>query len=278
MDGLNEDQNMSIKKKLAALTSGILMVTGLPLAVSAATNVVVTPSTTQGWSMADTRPGGTVDYVSDNSAPSGDSALQLKTNATTTAKAQYMHAATLPLKDVTELSYYTKQTGASFEGGAPSYQVPVYLNGGAAGFTTLVYEPYQNGTVQNDAWQSWDVDAGKFWSSRTVTCSGGTVTAGGGGEPFYTLQQLNTMCPSATVAGFGVNIGSNNPSYNVSTDLFNFNGTVYDFEETNVPSDKEACKKDGYKSLTDNRGGTFKNQGACVSFMAKQQQDNAPNF
>jgi len=38
------------------------------------------------------------------------------------------------------------------------------------------------------------------------------------------------MCPNAVVAGFGVNIGSNNPSYNVLTDLVNFNGDVYDFE------------------------------------------------
>ena len=30
--------------------------------------------------------------------------------------------------------------------------------------------------------------------------------------------------------GFGVNVGSNNPSYDVEVDLVNFNGTVYDFE------------------------------------------------
>jgi hypothetical protein len=29
---------------------------------------------------------------------------------------------------------------------------------------------------------------------------------------------------------YGVNIGSNNPGYIVRTDLFDFNGTVYDFE------------------------------------------------
>ena len=38
------------------------------------------------------------------------------------------------------------------------------------------------------------------------------------------------MCPDAVVVQFGVNVGSNNPGYVVRTDLFNFNGTVYDFE------------------------------------------------
>jgi hypothetical protein len=267
---------MSIKKRLTGLVLGAITALSLPAAVFAAETVVVTPSTTQGWSTADTRPGGDVDYVSDADAPAGTGALQLTTDATTTAKAQYMHEANVALADITDLSYYTKQTGASFAGGAPSYQVPVFLNGGTSGFTTLVYEPYQNGTVEPGEWQQWDVDAGKFWSSRSVTCSNGSLTAGGGGEPFYTLAEVVEKCPNAVVAGFGVNIGSNNPSYNVSTDLVSFNGTAYNFELNNVPADREACKNNGYKVLTTSDDKTFKNQGDCVSYMAKQQPQGPP--
>jgi hypothetical protein len=72
------------------------------------------------------------------------------------------------------------------------------------------------------------------------------------------------------VIGFGVNIGSNNPSYNVYTDYVNFNGTTYDFVYTNVPSDKDQCKKDGYQTLTDGDGNTFENQGQCVSYFNHQ--------
>ncbi len=204
--------------------------------------VIVTPDHPQGWSTADTRPGGTVTFVADPTAPAGRGALELTTDATTAAKAQYLHAASTPLANVTELSYYTKQSSASFAGGDPSYQVIVYLNG-TSGFSTLVFEPYQNlleGAVVPQAWQHWDVDAGLFWSTRTVTCSGGTVVGTPGGPANYTLAQLKTTCPSAMVIGFGVNIGSNNPSYNVETDLFNFNGTVYDFE----PAHK--CAKDDH--------------------------------
>src|SRR5207245_2214459 len=108
-----------------------------------------------GWSTADTRPGGDVNLVVDSTAPAGNGALQLTTDATTTSKAQYMHDAQVPLSSVTSLSYSTKQNSANFPGGDPSYQLPVYLDGTPASFTTLVYEPYENGLVIPGQWQSW---------------------------------------------------------------------------------------------------------------------------
>jgi hypothetical protein len=265
---------MSIKRFLAGITSSLLFTLAVPVAVMAASTIVVTPTHEQGWLQADTNSGGDVNFVADNSAPGGgNGALQLTTEATTAAKAQYMHEANTPLADVAELSYYTKQNSASFAEGAPSYQVVANLNG-TSGFTTLVFEPYQNptqGAVVSNTWQQWDVDQGLFWSSRQVTCSatGQTVLGTPGGPATYTLADLNTLCPDAVVIGFGVNIGSSNPSYNVETDLVNFNGTAYDFELTNTPNSKDQCKKDGYKNLTDADGNAFKNQGACVSYSNK---------
>ena len=49
-------------------------------------------------------------------------------------------------------------------------------------------------------------------------------------------------------------------------DLVNFNGTTYDFELTNEPANKDACKKGGWQNLTDGDGQPFKNQGECVSY------------
>jgi hypothetical protein len=261
---------MSFKKLISGISSSLVIVAGMPIMASAASNVIVSPTNTHGWTTDDTRPGGNVSFVSDSSSPAGSGALKLTTDSTTTSKAQYMHSANVSLSDVDKLSYFTKQNSASFDGGAPSYQLPVNLNG-TSGFTTFVYEPYENGTVTNGEWQSWDVDSGQFWSSRSVTCSNGAVVAGGGGAPFYSLSQIKTMCPDAVVTGFGVNVGSNNPNYNVETDLVDFNGTTYDFERYNTPQDKDDCKKDSYKNLTDNNGNGFKNQGACVSYVAKQQ-------
>jgi hypothetical protein len=254
----------------------------LPLtpALTAGSTIVVTPTNQQGWSTADTRPGGTVDFVVDASAPSGIGALQLTTNATMAAKAQYLHAASIPLADVNDLSYYTRQVNAPlFPGADPSYQLIVCLGGvtpsGCAGFTTFVFEPYENpgfgtpgfGVIPN-IWQKWDVSAGDFWSSRTASGGGTcTTTAGNGGAPFYTLAVLKTMCPNAVVAGFGVNIGSNNPSYNVYTDKFNFNGTTYDFEPYEVATNKDQCKDGGYTNAKRADGSSFKNQGDCIQYV-----------
>jgi len=153
-----------------ALMMAFAAVAMLPeTSVFSASTTVVSPTNTQGWSTEDTRPGGAVNFVSDGTAPSGCGALQLTTDATTTAKAQYLHGANTPLANVTDLSYYTKQNSASFAGGDPSYQLPICLNGITGttcnGFTTLVYEPYQNGVVVPGTWQQWDVDAGQFWST-----------------------------------------------------------------------------------------------------------------
>lgn len=208
--------------------------------------VVVTPANTQGWGPADTRPGGAANYVYDAAAPAGFGALQLTTDATNAAKADYFHAAApgTTLASVTELGYYTKQV-AGPPAADPAYQLPVCLTGGngapcnpdlsagaVSSFTTLIFEPYLNpaqGSITPGAWQQWDVDAGMFYSTRTVTCSNGTLVGGAGGN-LYTLAQIKTACPAATVLAYGVNIGTFNPNYNVETDLFDFNGTIYNFE------------------------------------------------
>jgi len=116
-------------KRCSGLMAVVVLMTTLAFgsagAVGAAGKVVVTPANTQGWATADTRTGGAVTFVNGD-APSGGGtgSLQLTTDATTTAKAQYMHAANTPLSAVTQLSYYTKQVSAIFPGGDPSYQLP----------------------------------------------------------------------------------------------------------------------------------------------------------
>lgn len=273
-------------KRYSGLMAVVVLMTtlafGIAGAVGAAGTVVVTPANTQGWTTADTRPGGAVTFVNaDAPLLGGTGSLQLTTDATTTAKAQYMHAANTPLSAVTQLSYSTKQVSALFPGGDPSYQLGVCLTGvntttgdcnpGNPGtlkptsFATFVFEPYENGMVVSGAWQSWDVAAGQFWSTRTVTCANGGVVNGFGGPPFYSLAQIKTMCPGAVATAYGVNIGSNNPGYTVRTDLVNFNGMTSNFELYNAPTDKDQCKDGGWQTFSPQTG-AFKNQGECVSY------------
>jgi hypothetical protein len=230
------------KKFILGSLPALLIALTFGTSVQAATTVVVTPTDTQGWSTADTRVGGDVNFVTDATSPLPDGALQLTTNATNDAKAQYMHEASIDLEDVTTLSYYTKQVSGPAVA-APSYQLVVDLNGTttAGGFGTLVYEPYWNGTVVPTTWQQWDVDAGQFWSSKTFSEGECSVTNGAGGAPFYTLAELTADCPDAVVLGFGVNVGTYNQSYDVYTDAVVFNDTTYNFEvesdDTTAPAE-----------------------------------------
>lgn len=254
-----------MRRFIALCAVGASFAVGVGVA-AAATTVVVTPTNQQGWTTADTRPGGTVDFVTDATGY-GAGALQLTTDATTAAKAQYMHAASTPLADVNELSYSTKQNSASFPDGDPSYQLAVNLNG-TSGFTTLVYEPYYNGVVMPGTWQQWDVSSGFFWSSSTVTCSNGTITGSPGGPAAYTLAEIESACPDAVVTGFGVNVGTYNPGYDVETDLVDFNGTVYDFEPYAAATSKDQCKDGGWTTARRADGSMFANQGDCVQYVA----------
>lgn len=244
----------------------------LSTAVAAADTVVVTPTNQQGWREF-IQLGGNIEFVSDVTAPGGSGALELTTTLLpTSAKATYLHDANTPLASVSELSYWTKQVSGPLIAD-PAYQLVMCLNGGTTsatcGFTTLVFEPYQNpalGPIVAGVWQKWDVDQGLFWSTRTVTCSNGTILGTPGGPASYTLGAIQTACPGAVVIGFNVNIGSNNPGYVVRTDLFNFNETTYDFELTNEPKDKDDCKDGGWMELTDDNNQPFKNQGQCIKY------------
>jgi hypothetical protein len=261
-----------IRKIVATLAASIASMAVAVVPAMAADTVVVTPGNTHGWYESDVRAGGEINFITDATSPYPDGALQLKTDGDTASKAQYMHDTSVPLADVTNLSYYTKHVGGPAEA-APSYQVAVDLNGSqTGGFTTLVYEPYWNGVVTPGVWQQWDVDQGLLWSSKSYTdLSGCTVTATPGGPPTYTLATLQSMCPDAVVTSFGVNVGTYNLNYNVETDGVTFNDVTYDFEVTNTPESKDACKNNGYKDLTDSDGNSFRNQGQCVSYFASQK-------
>jgi hypothetical protein len=251
-----------MRRGLLATLAGLTLALSSGVAASpadAATQIIVTPTHTQGWTTADTSDGGTVEFVADPSAPGfpNQGALELTTPLTpTTAHAQYLHAANTPLADVGELSYYTRQISPPGPVADPSYQLVTYLLGGTAGFTTLVFEPYQGGLgpVVNNVWQSWDVDQGRFWSTRTVTCSNGTIIGTPGGPAVYTLAAISAMCPDARVAAFGVNIGSNNPGYVVRTDLVDFNGVVYNFEPDTKPGCSGSTGQGGFYDRGNHHG------------------------
>ncbi|HWN23390.1 MAG TPA: hypothetical protein VNP93_15540 [Gaiellaceae bacterium] len=271
MQRINRRVRFGVLGSLAALAVAVTAVAG-----SAATTTVVVTQNSSSWSTMDTRPGGAVDFTEAYDAPAGlgSGSLELTTDATTDAKADYWtrdSAGTL-LADVNELSYWTFQAATPQPPhAAVSYQLQIDANGAATGgFTTLVFEPYQNGVIVPATWQQWDVDAGNLWSSRSFTDGTCVLVAGAGGAPFYSLATLKTLCPDAVVLGIGVNIGTFNPGYTVATDGVQFNDVIYNFEVGLTPATKDDCKNGGWMTFNDP---AFKNQGECVSWV--NQRDAA---
>jgi len=259
-----------VTRAVTGLAVTLFAVLGLASSAMAAT-VLVTQNTST-WTTNDTNADGSVTWSSAFGAPPGlgSSALRLANDASPAAKSQLFTftMAGMPLSQVDNLGYSTYQ--ASPAGIAdPSYQLQIFGNGGTSGFTTLVFEPYQNageGPILPATWQHWDVSGpGLFWSTRTVTCSNGTLVGSPGGPATYTLADVQAACPDATVIGIGVNIGSNNPTWTVGTDGVEFNDTTYDFEIGTKPASKDQCKNGGWQSFNEP---AFKNQGDCVSYVA----------
>lgn len=261
-----------MKRMLFAAAAIATALAGTQMAQAATSGTVVVDQTTTSWSTADTRPGGAVQFVSDANPPAGAGALQLTTDATNTAKAQLMTGdqAGTSLSEITALSYWTKQVSASDPAvGDPSFQLAISTTGDpSTPNTTLVYEPYWNGTVVSNAWQEWNVLDGQFWSSKSVDPSAGNdqgLVAGAGGPPLYTLADVEAMYPDAVVVGIGVNVGTYNPNYTVEADALQFNDTTYDFEPHVYT--KDDCKNGGWQSASI-PGAPYKNQGDCVSHFA----------
>ena len=162
------------------------------------------------------------------------------------------------LSDIHELGYSTFRTAGDAQQ-VVALNMQVDYNGDApGGFTTLVFEPVYNtdqGAVVSGQWQTWDADAGTWWSTRDIPGVCASVC-------YESWSDIVAANPDAVVGGgYGLNQGSGNPNLVSAADALIFGDTTYDFEP--IPATKDDCKNDRWKQY-----GVFKNQGDCVSYVA----------
>lgn len=203
--------------------------------------------------------------------PLGTGSLELSTptSGDKVTVFNYDHIGTA-LEDVNAIAYSTYRTAGSLQQVA-ALNLQVDVNGDdPGGFTTLVFEPVYNtdqGPVVSGVWQDWDAYNGGnaiWWSSNPIPGAPNRDT-------FVTWDTILEQNPDAViVGGVGVNQGSGNPGLVTAVDGFTFNATTYNFEPNLVtPSSRDACKNDGWKTLGTAENTTFKNQGQCVSYAAR---------
>jgi hypothetical protein len=184
-----------------------------------------------------------------------------------------------PLSDIDSLGYrsYVVEPGTSNPEQAPALNIEIDRNGGplqSGDYAVLVWEPlYVEGeSTEDGVWldRSPSTSRGGWWSPANGTT---TDAAGPLGFRTYTADwtAVQTALPGATVLGIGVNQGGGNPGLLAQVDLLQVNGTVHDFErELPYPTAKEQCKKNGWAEFT---APEFRNQGQCVSWVARQSGD-----
>jgi hypothetical protein len=211
----------------AALAVLALMVSVMVAVPVAAAGTVVVDQDNLGvdWFTADTRAGGTVQFVNGPATPPlGTGSVEFTTTDTAggsgQAKAQlftYQYGslgtpgAGLALADITAMSYSAYKSSASTNSNAQTLGLNIEVDhiGDGSGFTTLVFEPvYQAGgvgAIATDAWQVWDAFQGGnaiWWSSQAIP----------GVCAFSCYVTWNTIVannPNAEVKfGFGFNVGS----------------------------------------------------------------------
>ena len=178
-----------------------------------------------------------------------------------------------PLADITALGYATWRTSGDAPNQVPAINLVVDYNGPdvAGGFTTLIFEPVYNtnqGAITDGAWQTWDAFAegnAVWWSSKPIpgVCDFNC---------FVTWNTILANNPDATIlGGVGVNQGSGNPALVAASDAFVFGvggtTTTYDFEPYVTATTRDACRNDGWESVTRGDGTSFRNQGDCVSYV-----------
>lgn len=146
----------------------------------------------------------------------------------------------------------------------------------------IIYEPYQNngGTVPLGTWNQWDAingGAGKWWFSKASTVFGNNCPQ----SAPCTWSQIIALYPNIgihqTLGAVVLKAGSGWATFDGNVDALtigvNGTDTTYDFEHdaplVGPPTSKNQCKNDGWKIFNNP---TFKNQGACVSYVERQKE------
>jgi hypothetical protein len=267
----------------AALVTSAFLFNGLATASADTTETVTPADLGNGWYEADTRAPGTGTFENGPATPPlGDGSFELRT-PDSTAKVQLFTDAYdgVRLADIDGIGYstYNETTGVAMV----ALNMRVDLTGDGNPDAYMVYEPYQdegNGALQQNVWQDWDAYKGgtaKWWLNtgaagcgQATPCAWDTIVTA---FPNATIEEgvncgpggVKTPCPGS----LGFNQGSSNAGAVSNADALyvSVSGekTTFDFElVAPLPTDKEQCKKDGWR----NYGATFSNQGDCVSYVA----------
>lgn len=192
--------------------------------------------------------------------PQGDGSVQISVSGTQRRNiATYQFAGT-KLADLTELKYSTYNPSAG-NGGSPNrsgfLNFNIDFNGTDTWQRRLVFLPSDNGTIQQNQWQTWDaVNGGNalYRYSGPTTWPGSAISS----DTPRTLSNLIASYPDirirVTDSWLGIRVGEPyDDGYTENIDNF-VSGTAtqlttFDFELVNQPAKNPDCGKDGWQNF-----------------------------
>lgn len=140
----------------------------------------------------------------------------------------------------------------------PGFQLVVDFDADGTDDGILIGEPTFYGNVW---WLNNGADADVKAAAPMNPAASGSAAGYDG-----TLDEWRAAFPSAVVKAFGFSLGSGVKGDYV-INAINFAGDRYTFAQAVVLTSKEQCKNGGWMTST---SPVFKNQGECVSYVAKQ--------
>ncbi len=182
---------------------------------------IVRPSDMQGFVETE-QFGALINFIDQPDSPLPTGALQLTTTSSTDDRSRITKTVEIPLDDIANLSFDAKKVvGPSYAGAALRLGLDNDGNGDID--QTIVYEPYYNGAVLDNTWQTWSIDqsTGFFW---------GSWNPAGGYDTNQPLSSIPGTSTATIVRSIGLGLGNWNPSWEIIVEKLVVNHVTYDFE------------------------------------------------
>lgn len=204
-----------------------------PGSAAAAGLTTVNQANAGGWiGLDDNGQGGSLQYVA---GPGGSGALGFGSAQLSTSGEQgYMLAkvgyAQTPLTGITTLSYETNvKTGNNLIAPALQFDIDKDVTDTNTSWQgRLVYEPYMNGSVTDNSWQTWNARNGKWWLTKPSLF--GNQCSQSNPCTFATLTSLFPHIGTNASGLIGFKAGNWHATFVGNVDNFKFNSDTYNFE------------------------------------------------
>jgi hypothetical protein len=243
------------------------------------TNIVVTPTSP----VFDENNVAGVSFDAAPGFPSGSFASDGagKTDMQFAPEALFLRPVTLG--EIARMSYWTKK-GTTHSADPADWYLNIYTKPYAGDISTATWygdrigtEPYFASGLNDPAgqWNQWTTDgtsnrlrffestAGYFGSYTDPDWA--TFVAGNAlsGQPYagHEVLYFSVQTGSAWANGFTGKVDG------VRIELTDGSVATINFENPTLPANKDACKKNGWQSLTRGDGSTFTNQGDCIQYI-----------